>query len=351
MKDVLLSEYKPVSELVVEEHQVLKPKFPVVEFHGHYWLKDGDEDYLEKFEKQVERLHKNGVAAAINLGNFWGESLDRILMQTEKYRETFVTFGSVDVTKVSDPGFADYASETIRESYKKGMRGLKFFKEMGLKLRDCNNRLISVDDEGLKPIWETAGELNIPVLIHIADPIAFFKPIDANNERIEELNAFPGWSFYGDEFPSYEELMEMQENLISSNPQTKFVIAHCGSAPENLGFVSQQLDRYPNMYIDIAARVAELGRQPYSSKKFMTKYQDRILFGTDGNFRANNYRYYYRFMETMDEYFDYSDSCLQGRWKIYGIDLPDEVLKKIYYENAVKLVPDLAKAIDGFQLG
>lgn len=343
MGDILLSQYKPESMLVVEEHEVLTPKFPAIDFHTHFGLRRGKYD----LEAVMEHMEDNGVKGLVNLDGFWGERLDGMLEFVKSYSDKIVTFGGVDVTKIDEKDFSQYVTTTIKESYKKGIRGLKFFKSLGLTDKDSKGNYIRIDDRRLKPIWDTAAELNIPILIHIADPIAFFRPMDNNNERLEELNENPNWSFYKEGLFTYEELMAMQENLLADNPNTTFVITHVGSAAENLGFVSEQLDKYPNMYIDMAARLAELGRQPYTSRDFIIKYQDRFIFSTDiivPN-KYSDYQYYYRYLETFDEYFDYSHTSGQGRWKIYGINLPDDVLEKVYYKNAVKLVPDLEKAL------
>jgi predicted TIM-barrel fold metal-dependent hydrolase len=339
MTDIMLSQFHPKSELVVKQHCAPKPKFPVIDFHTHYGnsRKKGDFD----IESDVKIFDNCGIASIINLNGFWGERLDCILGFTKKYADRFITFGGVDVAKISEPDFASYASNSIREGYKKGIRGLKFFKSLSLTDK------IPADDKRLKPVWDTCAELNIPVLIHIADPAAFFRPNNGSNERFEELNNHPDWSFCSDEFFKFDELMQMQENLLGNNPNTTFVVAHVGSYSENLDFVSGQLDRHPNMNIDISARIAELGRQPYTSREFFMKYQDRILFGTDASSDYDSFPYYYRFLETWDEYFPYDNDLGQGRWHIYGIGLPDEVLKKVYYTNAVKLVPDFAEILKG----
>ena len=330
-KDIYLSEFEPKSKLVVPEHHVHKPRFPVVDFHTHFgFWSDFDLDL------EVEKFTGRGVKAVVNLNGFWGERLDTILRITEKYTDKFITFCSVDVSGIAEPGFASFVRRELREAFKKGAKGVKFLKDLSLYQK------IPADDARLKPVWETCAELNITCLIHIGDPVAFFDPIDGNNERFEELNAHPQWSFCGDEFFEFEELMEMQENLLTNNPDTTFIIAHVGSYPENLRHVSQQMDRHPNMYIDIAARIAELGRQPYTAREFFLKHQDRILFGTDNSTNSDLYPYYYRFLETRDEYFDYFETMTQGRWKIYGIYLPDDVLEKVYYKNAQKLIPGLS---------
>ena len=341
MKDIFLSEFNPKSELIVEQHEVLKPKYPAVDFHTHISLRKGQYNMAD----EMKDLEDYGVAAVVNLDGFWGERLDFVLEQAKQYKDRIIIFGSVDVTKIDEPDFGEYAVNIVRENYKKGIKGLKFFKDVSLKYKDIHGNYIRIDDERLKPIWKIAAELNLPVLVHIADPIAFFKPVDGINERYEQLNIRPDWSFAGEEYFKFEELIEMQKSLLENNPDTTFIIPHCGSCSEDLCFVSHQLDRFPNMYIDIAARIAELGRQPYTSRKFFINYQDRIVFGTDMFPGKRPYPYYYRFLETWDEYFDYSSEQKSGRWKIYGIGLPDDLLKKIYYMNAVKLIPSIANAI------
>ncbi len=197
------------------------------------------------------------------------------------------------------------------------------------------------DDPRLSDLWDVVGEAGLPVTIHTADPRAFFRPLDRFNERWDELHAFPHWLFYGSDFPQFEELLDSLYHLIESHPQTNFVTAHVGCYPENLGFVSKMMDRYPNFNTDIAARVAELGRAPYSAREWFIKYADRILFGTDFAPALAMYQVHFRFLETADEYFPYDYSSpipTQGRWNIYGVSLPDEVLRKVYHDNAARLL-------------
>ena len=343
MKDVLLSKYHPNSELVVECHQVTKPKFPVVDFHTHYGC---DRNIVRDLKNEIDLFDLYGVAGVVNLDGYQGQKLDKQLEYANKYNNRIIHFGWVDVTKIDDKDFGKYAESVIKMGYKKGIRGLKFFKTLSLNDTDSKGDKIRIDDRRLNIIWETAALLKIPVLVHIADPVAFFKPIDEKNERFEQLVSKPEWSFYGDEYFSFEQLMEMQENLLENNPQTNFVIAHVGSYSENLAFVSAQMDRHPNMYVDISARVSELGRQPYTARKFMINYQDRILFGTDNSFGSERNPIYYRFLETWDEYFNYAPVSFKGRWQIYGIGLPDDVLEKVYNMNALKLVPEFKDIIN-----
>ncbi len=209
---------------------------------------------------------------------------------------------------------------------------------------------MKVDDARFDPMWDACGQLGIPVAIHVSDPIAFFLPTDRFNERYEELNNHPDWSFYDHDFPSNAEILEARNRVFARHPNTQFIALHVGNFAENLENVSENLDHFPNMTVDIAARIGELGRQPRTSRKFFEKYQDRILFGTDATPNAHEfpqqiyndklYEIYFRFLETDDEYFDYAPSKVppQGRWRIYGLELPDSILKKIYTENAARLL-------------
>lgn len=339
---MLLHDYRPVSELVVKKTMVKKPKVDVIDVHTHFGLTGLGADYESKYdtEKIVEQLRSAGVKKVVNSDGMWGEELDRMLEKTKPCEDFFITFGTVDVSRIDEKGFETYVRDIVRQSKEKGIKGLKFLKDVSLVIKDSHNKYIPIDDERLSVIWETAAEQKLPVLIHIADPVAFFKPIDCNNERYEELSRHPHWSFLQPGMFTFEQLMEMQENLLRNHPDTTFIIAHGGSYTENLNQVGLWLDKYPNMNVDIAARISELGRQPFTSKKFFQQYQDRILFGTDGGPSVSAYPVYYRFLETDDEYFSYSNGPIpgQGRWNIYGICLEDEILEKIYYKNAEKLI-------------
>lgn len=341
-KPIYLTEYVPKSELIVESHYIKTPKFPAIDAHTHFGSLVLGDDYESKYDmaKTVEIMKGYGLKHVINLDGMWGKELDRMLKQIHPYEDFVINFGTLDVSRLDEADFESYVQKTIKQSVEKGIKGLKFWKNISLVLKDREGKYIPINDSRLKVIWETAAQNKLPVLIHIADPVAFFKPIDRYNERYEELQAHPDWSFCSSELYSFNELMEMQENLIAGNPNTTFIVAHGGSYSENLGRVAGWLDKYPNMYIDFAERIAEAGRQPYTSRKFFIKYQDRILFGTDATPLNINYHNNYRFLETYDEYFDYSDNEIppQGRWKIYGIGLEDDVLEKIYYKNAEKVL-------------
>ena len=235
-----------------------------------------------------------------------------------------------------------------------GAHGLKVLKTLGLFLREkvTSGPLIKVDDSRFDPMWDACGRVGIPVNIHVGDPEAFFTPIDRFNERYDELGHHPDWSFYGRDFPKFADIMAARDRVLARHPGTQFVLLHVGHDAENLRFVSETLDRFPNASVEIGARIGELGRQPRASRKFFEKYQDRILFGTDavpppdGNnypqqvFKDELYEIYFRFLETEDEYFDYAPAPIppQGRWRIYGLGLPESILKKVYHDNAARIL-------------
>ena len=223
-------------------------------------------------------------------------------------------------------------------------------KELGLYFRGVDGKLVSPDDPRFDPVWQRAGELGVPVLWHCADPVAFFSPTNEKNERIEELTRHPEWSFHGKDFPSHKDLIMARHRVIKRHPKTTFICAHMGDIPEDLKTLGQQLDESPNMYVEIAARVAELGRQPYTARKFFLKYADRIMFGTDGVPPVSELIPHWRFLETFDENFPYEDNPFppQGLWNIHGLGLPNDVLEKVYYKNAAKLIPGVTKAVDDY---
>jgi predicted TIM-barrel fold metal-dependent hydrolase len=249
----------------------------------------------------------------------------------------FATMAWMDWTGIDHDVFWSNLTVGFERMVEHGACGLKLWKDLGLSVRDSNDRLLSIDDERLTPIFEKAAELNVPIMFHTADPDAFFQPIDRYNERYEELAAHPDWGFAGSEVSKHA-LLAQRDRVFARHPQTRFIAAHVAESGEDLGRVSQMLESYPNVCVDMSARVAELGRQPYRAREFFLKYADRILFGTDLLPDVEMYRLHYRFLETFDEYFDYpSHASRQGRWQIYGIGLPKEVLLKIYRANAERI--------------
>jgi predicted TIM-barrel fold metal-dependent hydrolase len=252
--------------------------------------------------------------------------------------ERFATYGWMDWSDVQTPGFFERSIDRLEQLIEHGACGLKIWKDLGTKVRDSDGSLLRIDEDRLDPLYEKAAELDVPIMYHIADPDAFFQPIDASNERYEELAAHPEWSYYGSHYGK-EELLAQRDRVIARHPKTTFVGAHVAEHPEDLAYVTRLLEENPNLHVDIGARCAELGRQPYTAREFFLKFADRILFGTDLIPEVNMYRLHYRFLETRDEYFAYpSHASRQGRWNIYGLDLPDDVLRKVYRQNAIRLL-------------
>jgi len=341
-----LSDYRPKNQLVTVETRIEKPRFPVIDFHNH--LEGFIAPKLQKshIPEIINNLESVGVRKYVDLDGGWGEEI--LQRHLEIFKDTdperFLVFGGVDWSEWANKGnrFPEWAAGRLQEQSGWGARGLKIWKGFGLDVNDSNGKLVAVDDTRLEPIWQTAGELNLPVLIHVADPVAFFEPLDHNNERWEELTNHPDWHFPSPPYPPFLSIVNSMARVVQRNPNTKFIGAHVGWYAENLNWVGSLLERYPNFYIDIGARISELGRQPYTSKKFFSRFADRILFGTDAGPNPDYYRIYYRFLESEDEYFNYNPGDIphQGRWQIYGLSLPNEILEKIYYKNAERILFD-----------
>ena len=341
---MLLQNFRPQSKLVTKTTLINKPKFPVIDAHNHLAHPFGGGWDKKPLNQLLDLLDEASVTHYVDLDGGWGEDIlyAHLNYFKEGAPERFRVFGCVDWGQWERRGheFADWAAGRLQVQKEAGAQGLKIWKPFGLQVRDDKGALVKVDDARLSPIWETAGELGLPVLIHIADPVAFFDPIDETNERWEELGRHPDWAFTSPPFPPFMEIMNAFKNLVSRHSSTVFIGAHAGCYGENLTWVGQMLDDCPNYYIDISARLGELGRQPYSARRFFIQYQDRILFGSDMGPDLDEYRLYYRFLESDDEYFNYNTSEVpaQGRWYVCGLYLPDDVLKKVYAENARRVL-------------
>lgn len=339
-----LEDFKPRSKLVAKTTLVNKPRFPVIDAHDHLAEPFGGGWDQKPLTELLDLLDEAGVVHYVDLDGGWGE--DILYRHLDHFKakapERFQVFGGVDWSKWESlgDGFADWAAGRLKVQKDAGAQGLKIWKPFGLHVKDHKGQLVKVDDARLNPIWETAGELGLPVMIHVADPVAFFDPIDETNERWEEIGEHPDWAFTSPPFPSFMEIMNGFFSLVKRHANTKFIGAHVGCYGENLGWVGKMLDACPNYYIDISARLGELGRQPYTARKFFIQYQDRILFGSDMSPDLDAYRLCYRFLETDDEYFNYNTSEVpgQGRWYAHGMYLPDDVLKKVYRKNAEKVL-------------
>jgi len=335
-KTLLLRDFKPVSMLHVSVHPVEKAKFYVIDVHNHINDAARIDDHMPP-ERVLEVMDRTNVKTVVILTGMWGEKLQGVIDEMVKpHPGRFMVFTQLDWSKVDDPDFGAEMATQIRDSVSRGARGLKLLKDLGLGVRDKDGKLLAIDDARLDPAWEECGRLGIPVFIHSGDPEAFFLPIDASNERYEELIEHPDWSFYGRDYPSLQSLMEARNRVFAKHPHTTFVSLHMGW-PENLDWVQSMLDKYPNVMVEFGAREAELGRQPRRTRDLFMKYQDRIMFGTDNGLTEEMYRNNFRWLETSDEYFNYWGSPGQGRFTISGLALPDDVLEKIYHKNAERL--------------
>jgi len=344
--DLLLKDFRPRNTLKAKKTDISKAKFPIIDMHNHVTpVFDMTMDY--KPEALLEVMDQLDIVAMGNLNGGWGSTLRNNIDRFDRaYPGRFLTYCNLDFSLLTDmPAFNAHVKETIREGAKYGMRAIKIFKEVGLRYKDNMGKVVLPDDDRLRVIWETAAEVGLPVLFHIADPEAFFQVPDANNERIEALFANPHWSFYGPDFPTREVLFECQQKMLEKNKNTSYVLPHIASNPEDLEYVSRLLDTYDNFVVDTSARIGDLGRQPYAARRFLVKYADRVLYGLDTTPGVEQYVTTFRFFETDDEYFNDrpETSAALRRWMIYGVFLPDDVLRKIYYDNAVRVLGELER--------
>ena len=355
-----LADFEPRSVLHVTETHIDRPRYPVIDAHTHLsWGTRSEEGiflsaertFLSNPEELLPVMDRCGVRAMVNFTGGYGAGLtDCIDRYDRTHPGRFFTMTEPIYERFTDPNYPRLQVDAIEQAHRAGACALKILKTLGLYLRDgiTTGPLVKIDDPRFDPMWDTCGQLGMPVAIHVSDPIAFFAPIDRYNERYEELAHHPDWSFHGRDFPSNDELLAARDRVIARHPRTRFILLHVGNFAENLAHVSATLDRFPNTTVDIAARIGELGRQPRTARAFFDRYQDRILFGTDATphghefpqqlFNERLYQIYYRFLETDDEYFDYAPANVppQGRWRIYGICLTDAILKKVYNANAVR---------------
>jgi len=339
-----LEHYFPESKLVVPRNEVLEPRFPVIDAHNHLGEEFGGGWENQPFEELISLLDEAGIVRYIDLDGGWGEEIlqQHLNLFKERAPDRFQVFGGVDWSRWGEMGnqFPEWAAGRLHIQKEHGAEGLKIWKSFGLHVKDQLGNLVDVDDLRLDPIWQTAGELRLPVMIHVADPVAFFDPIDETNERWEELGIHPDWAFTSPPFPPFNHIIEGLANLVTRHSRTTFIGAHVGCYVENLAWVGDLLERASNFYVDISGRIGELGRQPYTARKFFLRFADRILFGSDMGPFPEAYKIIYRFLETEDEYFNYNltPNPAQGRWYAYGINLPEEILKKVYFENATRVL-------------
>ena len=330
-----IDQYQPKSTLVVPEHKLDRAKFPFIDIHSHHW--NPTAEHVDQVVKEMDTIN---LRVIVNLSGGTGDDLKRTIAAMKgRYPDRFVVFANLSYDDINAPGYGARAASRLEADVKNGAQGLKIFKNFGMDLKYSNGQRVHVDDPEFDPVWDKCAALNIPVLIHIAEPSAFFDPWDYQNERWEELKEFPQRARPPSKYPPFETLMTERNHLFAKHPKTSFIAAHLGFHGNDLGRLGKLFDTYPNVYVDIAAVLAELGRQPYSAHDFLTKYQDRVLMGKD-IYEVNEYKWYFRALETRDDYFEYYRKR-HAFWRIYGFGLDDDVLKKIYYKNALKLLPGI----------
>ncbi|MHB0878610.1 MAG: amidohydrolase family protein [Anaerolineae bacterium] len=348
-----LEQFVPHSQLVVPEHEVLRARFAAIDahvhLHGHGERSRNPEWRIDSAARLFERLDERNVRAVVDLDGYVDSRLPRAI---ETYKGAYpgraAILAAPDWSRCQQPGWPEALAAQFRHAVGLGADGLKVPKDLGLVYRDERDALLRLDDRRLDALWAAVGEAGMPVLIHVADPVAFFTPVDRHNERWDELASRPEWSWYRPGLPTFAELIDQLIAIIERHPGTTFQMAHVGCYAENLQFVAERiLKPYANAYTDISERIAELGRQPYSARRFIIENQDRILFGSDRPLLGPWHPFYFRFLETWDEYFPHGpeEPPRQGRWNIHGIGLPDDVLAKVYYQNAERLYPSLRQGV------
>ncbi len=351
-QDVPFHEYDPPSTLVVPENPVVRAKYPFIDVHNHQWTMP-DQD-LAELTAQMDELNM-GVMVNLSGRGFRrvtaedgstrfglndSDFLKRAVENAERNAPgRFVIFTNVDFHGLERPGWAERTLAQLDADVEAGARGLKVYKSLGLDLKDGNGQRVPVDDPRLDPIWARCGEHGIPVLIHSGEPASFWKPKTKENERLLELMERPERYRDPDVVASWEQIMAEQHNVFRKHPKTTFINAHLGWMGNDLARLGKLMDELPNMHSEIGAVLAELGRQPRFARQWFIDYQDRVMFGKD-SWAPSEYPVYFRVLESADEYFDYYRRR-HAFWKMYGLDLPDEVLKKLYYKNALRIIPGI----------
>ena len=332
-------DYRPRSTLVAPAHPVPKAKYPAIDFHGHPTSQLNSEAALTELGRQLDALNIRMMIAANNVSGPALVQQMAVIRASTTMRDrvrilTGVNFGGVG------PGWAEKAVAQLEADVAAGAVGIgEIGKGLGLSTRKADGSRLHIDDAALQPIWAAAARLKLPVFIHTADPQEFWQPLDYSNERWLELALFPGRRYPAEQYPSFETLMTERDNLLRNNPRTTFVIAHLGWHANDLGRLAKMMDEMPNLHAEVGAVLYDIGRQPRAAHDFFVRYQDRILFGKD-SFQPEEYPYYWRVFETRDDYFDYYRDY-HASWKLYGIDLPDMVLKKVYFGNALRITSRL----------
>ena len=349
----LLGDWRPEPKLRVAGREVPRAAVPAVDTHNHLgrWLKPDGGWAVPDPAALVAQMDECNVAAVVNLDGRWGDELEANLDRFDRaHPGRFATFCHVDWSPLSISDATDDLVRSLERSARAGAVGLKVWKDVGLEVRDHGSELVLPDDPRLGPVWDAAGALGLPVMIHTGDPAAFFDPVDERNERLLELLAYPELRHRRPGAPTFERLIASLESTVAAHPRTRFIGAHVGCHAEDLGWVDRMLATYANFFVDTAGRVAELGRQPRAARRLILDHADRVLWGSDAYPpTAAAWGTNFRFLETDDEHFAYSDDPIppQGRWQVSALDLPAEVLRPVYRDNALRLLPRLAEATGG----
>jgi predicted TIM-barrel fold metal-dependent hydrolase len=333
-------DYKPRSTLVVPQHPVPRAKYPVIDIHSHH-PSPMSREQLDAIVRSMEPLN---LRTLVNASGVSGNELVRAVaaIRATPHRDRMVMFTNLTFRNVG-PGYGARAAQQLEADVKAGALGLgEINKGFGLSARKADGSRLTIDDPELDPIWETAARLNIPVLIHTADPQEFFQPLDNQNERWLEMALYPDRRYPPSKYPTFEQLMSERDRLFKRHPKTRFIAAHMGWHANDLARLGRMFDEMPNLYAEVGAVLYDLGRQPRTAHDFLVKYQDRVLFGKD-SYQPDEFPYFWRTFETADEYFDYYRDY-HAFWKLYGVALPDSVLRKLYYGNALRLMPALPRA-------
>ncbi|MCX6627674.1 MAG: amidohydrolase family protein [Candidatus Solibacter sp.] len=342
-QNISIEDYEPKSTLVVPQHQVERAKYPFIDVHNHQ--RGSRPELVDDLVKAMDALN---MRIMVNLSGGYGERLKaNIAALKRRYPDRFVVFANIDFTSIDEPGYGTRAARQLEQDVGSGAQGLKIFKNFGMDLKDGKGQRIRVDDPRFDPVFEMCARLKIPVLIHTGEPRALFDPMDRYNERWLELKLYPGRGRPPDRYPAFDALMAEQHNLFARHPKTTFIDAHLGWYGNDLGKLGRLLDKLPNVYTEVSAVVEELGRQPRFARQWFERYQDRVMFGKD-TWRPAEYRTYFRIFETADEYFEH-DRKYHGMWSVYGLDLSEEVLEKLYFRNALRVIPGLSTT--GFRTG
>lgn len=334
-----VEEYEPISTLKVPEHKPTHAKFAFIDVHNHQWIMP-----VQSLDKLVVEMDSLNMGVMVNLSGFRGKVLEWSLENVNNsFPNRFVIFLNINFERLDDEGWPQDELAMLEEGVKQGVKGLKVYKGLGLTDKDNDGNRIAIDDPRLDPIWAKCGELGIPVLIHSGEPNSFWNPKDEHNERWLELKQEPDRYRDPAKYPSFEEIMAEQHRVFRKHPETKFINAHLGWFGNDLARLGKLFDELPNVYTELGAVLAELGRQPKFARAWMIQYQDRVMFGKD-TYKKEEYYTYFRVLETGDEYFDYYRKR-HAHWKIYGLELPDSVLRKVYYENAINVIPGIDKSL------